>query len=140
VSNLEGAAKGAREDFGERGTVVNDGKFALVVSVYKEWGDNAENVPEWANANMLRDNYFVVQPFYQRIDTNKPAFVVNKGFESGVYMRYIVDNYYNLPEAVIFVQADGCGVDMNTILPRVTTEILDQAGGFLPLNCLKVMG
>ena len=140
VNNLEAAAKGTREDLGERGTVVNDGKFALVVSVYKEWGNNAENVPEWANANALRDNYFVFQPFYQRIDTNKPAFVMNNGFESGVYMRYIIDNYYNLPEAVIFVQADGCGVDMNTILPRVTTEILDEAGGFLPLNCLKVMG
>jgi len=128
------------EEMDERGSVTKDGKFALVVSVYKEWGENNEKVPGWANANASRDNYFVVQPFYQRIEANKPAFVMNKGFESGVYMRYIVDNYYNLPEAVIFVQADGCGVDMNAILPHVTKEILDQAGGFLPLNCLKVMG
>jgi hypothetical protein len=128
------------EEMDERGSVTKDGKFALVVSVYKEWGENNEKVPEWANANASRDNYFVVQPFYQRIEASKPAFVVNKGFESGVYMRYIVDNYHNLPEAVIFVQADGCEVDMNAVLPRVTLEILDQAGGFLPLNCLKVMG
>ena len=58
---------------------------------------------------------------------------MNNGFESGVYMRHNIDNYYNLPEAVIFVQADGCGVDMNTILPRVTTNHGDEAGGFLPL-------
>ena len=128
------------EEMDERGSVMKDGKFALVVSVYKEWGENNEKVPGWANANASRDNYFVVQPFYQRIEATKPAFVMNKGFESGVYMRYIVDNYYNLPEAVIFVQADGCEVDMNAVLPRVTLEILDQAGGFLPLNCLKVMG
>ena len=138
--NIEGADENAREEMDERGTVMNDDKFALVVSVYKEWGENNEKVPEWANANASRDNYFVVQPFYQRIEASKPAFVVNKGFESGVYMRYIVDNYHNLPEAVIFVQADGCEVDMNAVLPRVTLEILDQAGGFLPLNCLKVMG
>ena len=138
--NIKGADENAREEMDERGTVMNDGKFALVVSVYKEWGENNEKVPEWANANASRDNYFVVQPFYQRIEASKPAFVVNKGFESGVYMRYIVDNYHNLPEAVIFVQADGCEVDMNAVLPRVTLEILDQAGGFLPLNCLKVMG
>ena len=138
--NIEGADENAREEMDERGTVMNDDKFALVVSVYKEWGENNEKVPEWANANASRDNYFVVQPFYQRIEASKPAFVVNKGFESGVYMRYIVDNYHNLPEAVIFVQADGCEVDMNAVLPRVTLEILDQAGGFHPLNCLKVMG
>ena len=138
--NIEGADENAREEMDERGTVMNDDKFALVVSVYKEWGENNEKVPEWANANASRDNYFVVQPFYQRIEASKPAFVVNKGFESGVYMRYIVDNYHNLPEAVIFVQADGCEVDMNAVLPRVTLGILDQAGGFLPLNCLKVMG
>ena len=138
--NIEGADENAREEMDERGTVMNDDKFALVVSVYKEWGENNEKVPEWANANASRDNYFVVQPFYQRIEASKPAFVVNKGFESGVYMRYIVDNYHNLPEAVIFVQAHGCEVDMNAVLPRVTLEILDQAGGFLPLNCLKVMG
>ena len=138
--NIEGADENVREEMDERGTVMNDDKFALVVSVYKEWGENNEKVPEWANANASRDNYFVVQPFYQRIEASKPAFVVNKGFESGVYMRYIVDNYHNLPEAVIFVQADGCEVDMNAVLPRVTLEILDQAGGFLPLNCLKVMG
>ena len=138
--NIEGADENVREEMDERGTVMNDDKFALVVSVYKEWGENNEKVPEWANANASRDNYFVVQPFYQRIEASKPAFVVNKGFESGVYMRYIVDNYHNLPEAVIFVQADGCEVDMNAVLPRVKLEILDQAGGFLPLNCLKVMG
>ena len=138
--NIEGADENAREEMDERGTVMNDDKFALVVSVYKEWGENNEKVPEWANANASRDNYFVVQPFYQRIEASKPVFVVNKGFESGVYMRYIVDNYHNLPEAVIFVQAHGCEVDMNAVLPRVTLEILDQAGGFLPLNCLKVMG
>ena len=138
--NIEGADENVREEMDERGTVMNDDKFALVVLVYKEWGENNEKVPEWANANASRDNYFVVQPFYQRIEASKPAFVVNKGFESGVYMRYIVDNYHNLPEAVIFVQADGCEVDMNAVLPRVTLEILDQAGGFLPLNCLKVMG
>ena len=138
--NIEGADENVREEMDERGTVMNDDKFALVVSVYKEWGENNEKVPEWANANASRDNYFVVQPFYQRIEASKPAFVVNKGFESGVYMRYIVDNYHNLPEAVIFVQADGCEVDMNAVLPRVTLEILDQAGGFLPLNCLRFMG
>ncbi|CAL6320580.1 unnamed protein product [Bathycoccus prasinos] len=138
--NIDGADENAREEMDERGTVMNKDKFALVVSVYKEWGENNEKVPEWANANASRDNYFVVQPFYQRIEASKPAFVVSKGFESGVYMRYIVDNYHNLPEAVIFVQAHGCEVDMNAVLPRVTLEILDQAGGFLPLNCLKVMG
>ena len=137
--NIEGADENAREEMDERGTVMNKDKFALVVSVYKEWGENNEKVPEWANANASRDNYFVAQPFYQRIEASKPAFVVNKGFESGVYMRYIVDNYHNLPEAVIFVQAHGCEVDMNAVLPRVTLEILDQAGGFLPLNCLKVI-
>ena len=54
------------EEMDERGSVTKDGKFALVVSVYTEWGENNKKVPGWANANTSRDNYFVVQPFYQR--------------------------------------------------------------------------
>jgi len=42
---------------------------------------------------------------YQSKDENRPGFVKNVGNEAYKYLRYIVDNYDDLPEYVMFVQA-----------------------------------
>ena len=43
---------------------------------------------------------------YQRHSENAPSYVINKANEAGVYLRYIVDHYENLPQVVAFVQDD----------------------------------
>jgi hypothetical protein len=41
---------------------------------------------------------------YQRFEPGRLHFAHNVGFESGIYLRFVVDHYDDLPEVVVFVQ------------------------------------
>lgn len=113
----------------------------VVIAHYKEW-ESLEQLPSWTDSDKLNrmsttsgDVHYSVLPLYQRIDPSKPMFVPNYGYEAGIYIRYIVDHYNNLPDLVVFTQADACGVDMNDALSKLTIELVrDKADGYLPLN------
>lgn len=107
----------------------------VVISQYDEWDDGE---PHWLS-EIRKDSRYEIQDGYQRrVDWDRSNFVPNNGFESGVYMRYIVDHYLNLPPFIVFIQADACGIDVPKVLNLLNLDILSQAGGYLPLNCHKV--
>lgn len=75
----------------------------LVPSVYKEWRRNS---PQWATDPETQKwfNYTVFT--YQKLDPNAPNyFEYNRGTETGVYLKYVVDHYDNFPDVAIFVHA-----------------------------------
>ena len=43
---------------------------------------------------------------YQRKNSSEPNYIVNRGHEAAVFLKYIVDRYDNLPDISIFVQDD----------------------------------
>jgi hypothetical protein len=43
---------------------------------------------------------------YQRVDASKPNYSPNYGYEGGVYLRFIVEHYDDLPDHMAFIQAD----------------------------------
>lgn len=43
---------------------------------------------------------------YQRRNSSVPSYCRNLGYEGGIYFRYIVDHYYNLPNITVFIQED----------------------------------
>ena len=83
---------GLRTDWG-RSTVV-------VPAVYKEWGLKLPlRAPGWL---IEQAPVFL----YQRLDPNHSCYAANSGYESGVYLRFIVDHYNRLPAHTVFAQAD----------------------------------
>ena len=43
---------------------------------------------------------------YQRLNKSEPCFCLNRGYETGVFLRFLVDHYERLPAVMAFVQAD----------------------------------
>lgn len=75
----------------------------VVPSVYREW---VNNPPSWATDVSIQNRYGFTTFLYQKIDPNKPNYLnFNRGTESGVYLKYIVDHYDNFPDVAIFVHA-----------------------------------
>mmetsp|Transcript_25870 Transcript_25870/g.66751 ORF Transcript_25870/g.66751 Transcript_25870/m.66751 type:complete len:185 (-) Transcript_25870:494-1048(-) len=72
---------------------------AIVVSQYEEDIGWLQELQSKVNDSMLTVS------IYQSKDDSKPGFVKNVGNEAYKYLRYIVDNYDDLPEYVMFVQA-----------------------------------
>ena len=66
----------------------------VVPAVYEEY---EQNFPPW----LLRWPVWI----YQRKNENAPLFCPNYGHEGGVYLKFIVDFYDNLPEKIAFIQA-----------------------------------
>lgn len=66
----------------------------IVPAVYEEY-DNY--FPPW----LLRWPVWI----YQRKFEDQPLFCPNHGHEGGVYLKFIVDFYDNLPEKIAFIQA-----------------------------------
>ena len=84
--------RGARRDW------TND--LVLVVAEFKEWGvGNRSAIPPW-----LANQTTVFR--YQRRYESEPCFCPNRGFESGVYLLFIVQHWHRLPARMAFVQAD----------------------------------
>ena len=75
----------------------------VVPAVYKEW---IKDKPHWATdpALQARHNYSVFT--YQKLDPNAPHyFAHNRGTETGVYLKYIVDHYHEFPDVAIFLHS-----------------------------------
>lgn len=76
----------------------------VVPSVYKEWA--VEGAPPWATDLRMQSKHNYSVFMYQKLDPNKPNyFPYNRGTETGVYLKYIVDHYDNFPDVAIFVHA-----------------------------------
>ena len=115
-------------------------KMVVVPAVFDEWDypkDSAEgdatNVPEWAMPSKKRGDAYSMGPLYQRRDPAAPNYVPNNAYETGVYLRFVLDNYDDLPDVTAFVQADFGRVENNkerlNIVAKNTKKISYQ-----PLN------
>jgi hypothetical protein len=71
--------------------------LVVVPSVFHEY-DNL--MPHWVGHSF---STYV----YQRLNPKLPCFSPNMGFEAGVHIHYIVDNYDKLPAMVVFAQDTG---------------------------------
>ncbi|KAH0563224.1 hypothetical protein GP486_002210 [Trichoglossum hirsutum] len=98
-----------------------------------------EHLPEWKNAIYTVDN------------TSAPLYTsVNKGKESMVYLTYIIDNYFTLPETLVFLHShrDGYPTGWHTDAPEydnvnsVRMLKLDfvQRSGYVNLRCIWIPG
>ena len=68
----------------------------IVPSVYKEW---ELGMPDWMTSAKIQQQYGFSTFLYQKLDPNAPNFIAkNRGTEAGVYLRYVVDHYENLPD------------------------------------------
>ena len=68
---------------------------------------------------------------YQRHNQSRKGFVYNRGFEAGIYLRFIIDHYNNLPDVVAFIQEDADG-EIGDRLKCLRTENR-RAWGWAPL-------
>ena len=75
-----------------------EASVVVVPAVFREWG-NPVRPPPW-----LVKQAVVYQ--YQRLDAKAQCYVQNVAYESGVYFKFIVDLYDNLPAYSVFAQAD----------------------------------
>lgn len=76
----------------------------IVPSVYREW--EKSGLPGWAKdtENLNKHNISVFN--YQKLDPSAPNYLwFNRGTETGVYLKYIVDHYDNFPDVAVFVHA-----------------------------------
>ena len=118
-------------------------QVAVVVAHYDEWDSLAE-MPVWANNSVdpsLDENAplcagYTVAPIYQRRHPDAPNFVPNHGYEGGVYLKFVVDHYDNLPDVAIFLQADA---DVLEDLPSRLKKVVERQATrgdvtYLPLN------
>lgn len=81
------------------------GAFRKVVipSVYDEWRNGP---PDWAVNKTLQSELGFSVFLYQKLDPSGPHYLAfNRGTESGVYLRYIVDHYDDFPDVAIFTHA-----------------------------------
>ena len=80
-------------------------QIVVVPAVFHEW--DRRGPPPWACPRADHDSYRVAWPLYQRTDPADPVtYVPNQAYEAGVYLKYVVDHYNDLPEAMVFVQAN----------------------------------
>ena len=120
--------------------------IVAVVAVYKEW---TSAIPAWACPDEAAN--YTVAPFYQRLDPSAPRFVPNFANEAGVYLKFVVDHYWHLPELTAFVQADAGnehlhyaksgvrGVPVSRRIGSLNVAAIREAGvGYLPLADLAL--
>ena len=116
---------------------------ALVVAHYDEW-DDLDEMPVWANnskdprvhPDAPTARGYTVAPMYQRRRPESPGYVPNHGYEGGVYLRFVLDHYDNLPDVAVFVQADADKIgDVPSRLGKVATRQKERGDvGYLPIN------
>jgi hypothetical protein len=104
-----------------------------------ELEENFSWLPKAFNINNVKKIYK-----YQRRDVKEPYYIATEsGYECLTYIRYIVDNYNNLPDAVIFIHADAqrhCPFIQTILLKRnneIITELLSlnrEISGYIPLS------
>ena len=114
--------------------------------MYKEWTSAFRS---WACPDEAAN--YTVAPFYQRLDPSAPRFVPNFANEAGVYLKFVVDHYWHLPELTAFVQADAGnehlhyaksgvrGVPVSRRIGSLNVAAIREAGvGYLPLADLAL--
>ena len=72
-------------------------KTVLVPAVFREW--HGHGPPQH-----LLAQYPVF--LYQRLNASAPCFCANRGYESGVYFKFVAEHYARLPAFVAFIQGD----------------------------------
>eukprot|EP01041_Mallomonas_annulata_P007693 gene7693-15745_t len=76
----------------------------IIPAVFNEWDDG---IPFWANSPITEKRFGYTTFVYQKKDPNKANYIpYNRGTEGGVYLKFIVDHYNNLPDIMVFVQAN----------------------------------
>eukprot|EP01006_Ploeotia_vitrea_P007613 TRINITY_DN1760_c0_g1_i1.p1 TRINITY_DN1760_c0_g1~~TRINITY_DN1760_c0_g1_i1.p1 ORF type:complete len:375 (+),score=16.81 TRINITY_DN1760_c0_g1_i1:414-1538(+) len=75
-------------------------RIVVVPAFFKEFHSN--HPPAWYEE--LGPEYGCVAWLYQRLDPDVPHYILNRGFESAVILRFLVDFYGNLPDYVAFIQ------------------------------------
>ena len=85
----------------------------IVPSVYNEWG---ENVPNWVVDDTIKKIYNFSTFLYQKLDPRQPNYIENRGAESGVFLKYIVDHYYDFPDIAVRLSTinSACAPSMQT--------------------------
>jgi hypothetical protein len=93
-------ALGAAAVGGARENTTWSTRIVIAPAVWEEWEPQNGGVPAWvSDANLT--TYL-----YQRKNASLPRYVPNNGFEAGIYLRFIVDHYDNLPHTTVLVQGD----------------------------------
>ena len=78
-------------------------KKVLVQAIYKEW---EHGKPHWVTDRDLQEKLGYSVFAYQKLDPTQPHyFGFNRGTETGVYLKYIVEHYDNFPDVAIFTHA-----------------------------------
>ena len=82
------------------------------------------------NINWLKseiDNCIIYNKGYDKLNINNEFFIKNTGRESETYLYYIITNYNNLPDVIVFTQAkisDHKGKDDINYLLKIKNEAL----------------
>jgi hypothetical protein len=72
---------------------------------------------------------------YQRRRPENPGFVPNHGYEGGVYLKFVVDHYDNLPDVTVFMQADA---DAQSDLPSRLGKVVTRQKNFGDIDYLPI--
>ncbi|GAQ82832.1 hypothetical protein KFL_001260020 [Klebsormidium nitens] len=85
---------GVLEQLTRPATVWNS-SIVIVPALYGEWNNGW---PAWTQNRTLYT--------YQRTDPSAPRYCQNTGYEAGVFLKFIVDFYEDLPDQTVFLHAD----------------------------------
>ena len=82
--------------------------LVVVPAVYDEWdalaGSETSAIPDWAAPSATAP--YAVSALYQRRDEDGENFVPNRAYETGVFLKFVIDHYDDLPEVTAFVGGD----------------------------------
>ena len=104
----------------------------VVASVFREWGETPKP-PAWLTAQ-----YPVW--LYQRLSSTTACYAPNRGYESGVYLRFIVEHYESLPAVMVFAQADFFATSRRGAKPLVQPRVgivKDDSSAFWQPRCAE---
>ena len=111
--------------------------LVVVPAVFDEWDapegarHASDAIPDWATPG-ARDGYSMASNFYQRRFEEDADFVPNRGYETSVYIKFIIDHYRNLPDVTAFVKGSFAPEDAKARLNAVAKKA--KKIGFQPLT------
>ena len=111
--------------------------LVVVPAVFDEWDapegarHASDAIPDWATPG-ARDGYSMASNFYQRRFEEDADFVPNRGYETSVYIKFIIDHYRNLPDVTAFVKGSFAPEDAKARLKAVAKKA--KKIGFQPLT------
>ena len=111
--------------------------LVVVPAVFDEWDapegarHASDAIPDWATPG-ARDGYSMASNFYQRRFEEDADFVPNRGYETSVYIKFIIDHYRNLPDVTAFVKGSFAPEDAKARLNAVAKKV--KKIGFQPLT------